>query len=96
MLVELLGIVSILQGVVCVTVVYCLASICASISCSLMFLVDFFSHKTALSHIHTKKQVAAVLFGLIHSFIRDISIVPLQVHYYSEALLTTELILCRS
>jgi len=32
----------------------------------------------------------------IHSFIPDISIAPLQVHYYSEALQTTALILCRS
>jgi len=30
----------------------------------------------------------------IHLFIPDISIVPLQVHYYSEALPTTALILC--
>jgi len=32
----------------------------------------------------------------IHSFIPDISIAPLQVHYYSEALPTTALILCKS
>jgi len=32
----------------------------------------------------------------MHSFIPDISIVPLQFHYYSEALPTTALILCRS
>jgi len=32
----------------------------------------------------------------IHSFIPDTSKAPLQVHYYSEALLTTTLILCRS
>jgi len=32
---------------------------------------------------------------LVHSFILDISIAPLQVHYYSEALPTTALILCR-
>ena len=31
---------------------------------------------------------------LIHSLIPDISIAPLQVHYYSEALLSTALILC--
>ena len=31
-----------------------------------------------------------------HSFIPDISIVPLQVYYYSEALLTTARILCQS
>ena len=29
-----------------------------------------------------------------HSFIPDISIAPFQVHYYSEALPTTALILC--
>src|SRR6218665_2732839 len=33
---------------------------------------------------------------VIHSFIPDISIAPLQVHYYSEALPATALILCRS
>ena len=32
----------------------------------------------------------------IHSFILDISIAPLQVHYYSEPLPTTALRLCRS
>jgi len=32
----------------------------------------------------------------IHSFIQDISMVPLQAHYYSEALPLTALILCRS
>ena len=31
-----------------------------------------------------------------HSFIPDISIAPFQVHYYSEALPTTALLLCRS
>jgi len=36
-------------------------------------------------------------YHFIHSFIPDISIAPLQVHYYySEALPTTALILCRS
>src|SRR6218665_2055348 len=33
---------------------------------------------------------------LPHAFIRDISIASFQVHYYSEALTTTALILCRS
>jgi len=37
-----------------------------------------------------------VYMQFIHSFIPDISIAPLQVHYYSEALLTTALTLCRS
>ena len=44
-----------------------------------------------------------ILLGIIlcvwtsfHSFILDISIAPLKVHYYSEALPTTVLILCRS
>jgi len=32
---------------------------------------------------------------IFESFIPDISIAPLQVHYYSEALPTTALILCR-
>jgi len=32
----------------------------------------------------------------IYSFILHISIVSLQVHYYSEALLTTALMLCQS
>src|SRR6218665_545479 len=31
-----------------------------------------------------------------YSFILDISMAPLEVHYYSEALQTTALILCRS
>jgi len=31
----------------------------------------------------------------IHSFIIDISIAPLQVHYYSEALPATAFTLCR-
>ena len=35
-------------------------------------------------------------FSLNNSFIPDISIAPLQVHYYSEALLTTALVLCWS
>jgi len=34
--------------------------------------------------------------SLLHSFIPDTSIAPLQVHYYSEAHSTTALILCRS
>src|SRR6218665_1066174 len=33
---------------------------------------------------------------VVHSFIPDISVVPLQIHYYSEALPTTALILCHS
>ena len=33
---------------------------------------------------------------MIHSFIPDISIAQLQVHYYSEALSTTALLLCPS
>jgi len=32
---------------------------------------------------------------VIHSFIPDISIAPLQVHYYSEAFPTKALILCQ-
>jgi len=32
----------------------------------------------------------------IHSFILDISVAPLQVHYYPEALPTTALILCQT
>ena len=39
---------------------------------------------------HTKKQSNEILYN---SFILDIFIVPLQVHYYSEALLTAALIL---
>jgi len=31
-----------------------------------------------------------------HSFILDISIAPLQVHFYSEVLLAAALILCQS
>jgi len=36
------------------------------------------------------------LFCLLHSHIPDISIAPLQVHYYLETFPTTALILCRS
>src|SRR6218665_1612012 len=38
----------------------------------------------------------AIRSKFIHSFIPDISIEPLKVHYYSEALPTTALILCRN
>ena len=37
-------------------------------------------------------STADFVFKFIHSFIPDISIVPLQVHYYSEVLPTTSLI----
>jgi len=43
----------------------------------------------------TAKQDSAH-HSFIHSLIPDVSIAPLQVHYYSEALLTTASILCRS
>jgi len=36
------------------------------------------------------------IHSFIHSLIPDIYIAPLQLHYYSEALTTTALILCRS
>jgi len=38
----------------------------------------------------------SVIRLVIHSFIPDISIAPVEVHYYSEALSTTALMLCRS
>ena len=44
----------------------------------------------------TMVKLFCLHFNGFHSFIPDISIAPLQVHYYSEALLTTALILCRS
>jgi len=44
----------------------------------------------ALSHTHGLVCHQAVDFIFVHSF-RDISIAPLQVHYYLEALLTTAL-----
>jgi len=44
------------------------------------------------TNMHT--YVLRIVF--IHSFIQDISKAPLQVHYYSEVLPTTALILCRS
>jgi len=51
------------------------------------------SHSDATAHIDmTEYQI--VISN--HSFILDISIAPPQVHYYSEALLTTALILCQS
>jgi len=37
-------------------------------------------------------SIQQVHSSFIHSFILDISIAPLQVHYYSEAILTTALI----
>ena len=37
-----------------------------------------------------------ILYSFIHSFSSDISKAPLQIHYYSDALPTTALILCRS
>src|SRR6218665_1502770 len=40
--------------------------------------------------MHTKRHI------FNHSFILDISIAPLQIHYHSEALPTTALIMCRS
>ena len=47
-----------------------------------------------------QKRVITILHFIFHflysSFILDISIAPLQVHYYSEVLPTTALILCRS
>jgi len=51
--------------------------------------------------IHRINTVQYVNYGSMHLIfifllISDISIVPLQVHYYSEALPTTALILCRS
>ena len=49
--------------------------------------------------IQVKKTYFALVLLLnrqhIHSFIPDISIAPLQVHYYSEAISTTALILCQ-
>jgi len=44
--------------------------------------------------MHVNMYACEYIF--IHSFIEDISIAPLQVHYYSEALPTTALILYRS
>src|SRR6218665_3945872 len=52
----------------------------------------------SMSHQCSKYTPIRGLIGLdiliIHSFILDISIAPLQVHYYSEALHTTAVILC--
>ena len=53
------------------------------------------------AHTSSKKRRYSVkLYSFwihnIHSLIPVISIAPIQVHYYSEALLTTALILCRS
>jgi len=39
-------------------------------------------------------NLSSLNFKLNHSFIPEISIAPLQVHYYSEVLPTTALILC--
>jgi len=63
------------------------------------------STQEALSVFSLHAQKSLVLESLVpsilcllvvHSFILDISIVPLQIYYYSEALPTTALILCRS
>jgi len=44
----------------------------------------------------SRTKVTSVIVGHGHCFILDISIAPFQVHYYTEALPTTALILCRS
>src|SRR6218665_2722654 len=44
----------------------------------------------------TKHQQSRRVFSFVHSFVPDISIAPLQVHYCSEVLPTTARILCRS
>src|SRR6218665_869721 len=55
-------------------------------------------HNLFTNQINSKQYVFLNLSDLIfsHSFILDISIAPLQVHYYSKVLPTTALILCRS
>jgi len=58
-----------------------------------------FLHMCGRGYVFTYTLVMLVICTenyLIHSFIPDIYIVPLQVNYYSEALLTTARILCQS
>jgi len=55
--------------------------ICSKVSCA------------ASEPVTTEKHTSAEATVFIHSFILDISIAPLQVHYYSEALPNTALIL---
>jgi len=42
------------------------------------------------------KHILLIYIANTHSFILDISIAPLQVHYYLEVLPTTPLIICQS
>ena len=46
--------------------------------------------------VRRKRRKKKIVECQCHSFIPDISIAPLQVHYYSEMLPTTALILCQS
>ena len=61
-------------------------------------LIQVLSELTHPRHVTNciLETVCIVTTSCIHSFIPDISIAPLQVHYYSEALPTRALILCRS
>ena len=59
----------------------------------------FISNLTSMKHLSRTICVRTTCRGTvpyIHSFIMDISILPLQVHYYSEAHPTTALIMCWS
>ena len=50
----------------------------------------------ALAKMDAKRSSGFLNFFKVHSFVQTISIAPPQVHYYSEALPTTALTLCRS
>jgi len=52
------------------------------------------SQHTPLLIYHCPPHVATII--IVHSFIRDISIAPLQVHKYSEVFPTIGLTLCGS
>ena len=49
-----------------------------------------------VQHTSNYDTTKVLMANNVHSFIPDISIAPLQVHYYLEVLPTTALILCRS
>ena len=63
--------------------------------CTMLCPLLTMSAVTLVGWLNTESSFSVVVI-FIHSFIPDISIVPLQVHYYSEALPITALILFRS
>jgi len=58
-----------------------------------IYAISGFNSKSVGVKFQGQSLLWRIIF--IHSFILDISLAPLQDHYYSEMLLTTALILCR-